>query len=384
MRNTSICTAFLALLSLGSLEAQTARYRDLVFATADRTSNIAYGSAVNRYSKQTETLRLDLYQPRGDRAAKRAAVVVVHGGGFRGGDKGTASFVRMCSDFARRGYVAISINYRLRPRTQPLIRANATDAAHDMKAAVRWLRKNKAQLRLDENRIACIGSSAGAITCCEAAYVPGEGNSGNKGFSSRVHAVVDLWGFLWDLTALDKGEAPVQIIHGTLDRTVPYTHATNLKKRADQVGVPAELHPIQGGGHAPWTRYFSSYHLQHVVPFFYERLALAQVSGLGARPGYRSPGQLVLDAFGLPRHFAVLYVAAGRAQIPVPPLGVLCLDPRSTVFVAAAGFPATPRLPRTSFVIAVPAGVRGNFSWQTLQLDRSRARWLSNCVDTRF
>ncbi|MCB9883607.1 MAG: alpha/beta hydrolase [Planctomycetes bacterium] len=363
--------------------AQNARYRDALFSNVDRQSNIVFGSAVNRYTQQTETLRLDLYTPQGDTATTRAAVVVVHGGGFRSGDKGTAQFVNLCNDFAKRGYIAISINYRLRPLTQPLIRENAIDAAHDMKAAVRWLRKNGAQLRLDETRIACLGSSAGAITCCEAAYVPGEGSSGNPGFSSKVHAVIDLWGFLWDLSEMQAGEAPVQIIHGTNDQTVPYSHAVELDQRARQVGVPSELHKVQAG-HAPWGEYNANFHVQHVVPFLYEHLRLAQVSGLGARAGWASPGTLTLDSVGVASDYVVLYVAGSTANIPAPPFGTLCLDPSSMVYLGALRLDATPRLPRASLRLNIPAGIRGDLHWQSIQLDGAWIRVLSNCVSTGF
>lgn len=373
-----------ASIASSDLIAQGTRYRDLIFPAADRQNNVAYGSAVNRYSKQTETLRLDVYTPRGDQAQSRAAMVVVHGGGFRGGDKGTTNFIRLCTDFARRGYVAVSINYRLRPRTQPFIRENATDAGHDMKAAVRWLRRNRAQLRVDPTRIGCIGSSAGGMTVCEAGYVEGEGSSGNPGFSSEVHAVIELWGGLLDLDAMERGEAPVQIIHGTNDSTVPYKNATDLDARARQVGVTSELFPIQGAGHGPWTQYFTSYHQAHAIPFLYEHLRLGMLSALRARSGWASPGTLTLDNFGIASDFAVLYVAAGSADIPVAPYGTLCLDPASMVYIGAARFGASPRLPARALRLTVPAGIRGTLHWQTLQLDGPQLRLLSNCVSTRF
>jgi len=385
--NAGMRTPLLAALAItvaGPLGAQSTRYRDQVFNNVDRQLDIAYGSSVNRYTNQTEILRLDLYTPRGDTAAKRPAIVVVHGGGFVGGDKATGSFRRQCDDFARRGFVAISINYRLRPRTSPIVRQNAIDAAHDMKAAVRWLRKNATQLALDTTRIGCIGSSAGAITCCEAAYVPGEGNSGNPGYSSAVQAVVDLWGFLWDLNELQRGEAPVQIIHGTADQTVPYSNATALKARADAVGVPAELHPIQNAGHAPWSAYFANCHVAHVVPFFYERLALGQLSGLSARPGWKSPGQITLDTFGIAKDLAVLLVAAGSIDLPVPPLGRLCLDPGTTFVIGVAPLPATPRLPTRGFTASVPAGLKGTVYWQALHVAGVTPRLLINCIATQF
>lgn len=387
MKNHFGSTFLLAAVLAGAPAAQTTRYRDAVFPRAAVTRDLAYGSAVNRYTKQRETLRLDLYQPAGDTAPARPAVVIVHGGGFHTGDKGGRQFRLLGEDFARRGFVAISINYRLKPQRVPISRQHATDAAHDLKAAVRWLRKNRTSLRVNSDRIGCLGSSAGAITCCEAAYVPGEGNSGNPGYSSRVHAVVDLWGRLWDVNEMQRGEPPVQIIHGTKDPVVSYAYALALKARADQVGVPAELHPVQGAGHAPWSSYFARYHVPHVVAFLWEHLRLGQLSGLRARPGYRSPGSLTIDGFGVARDLSILMAGARRTAIPLGELGVWCLDPGSPVVaLATRALPATPRLPTLSATLAVPAGLGGRtVYWQAAHLRPSHTpRTLTNCVATTF
>lgn len=374
----------LAASSVGDLTAQQTRYRDPVFDNVDVQTDIAFGAAVNRYTQQTETLRLDLYQPRGDAAAQRAAVVIVHGGGFVSGDKGSSRFRQLGNDFARRGYIAISINYRLRPAGFP-VRQDITDAAHDFKAAVRWLRKNAVQLRLDGDRVGCIGSSAGAITCCEAAYVPSEGASGNPGFSSQVHTVIDLWGFLADLTEMDAGEAPVQIIHGTLDSVVPYQLGVDLKQRADAVGVPAELLPIVGAGHAPWSIYFASFHEQ-AVGFLFDHLRLAQRSGLAARPGFSSPGSLTIDTFGTAGDQWVLMLGAGRIDVPLPPLGVFCLDPVGLIALPAKTLPGAPRIATGASSFAVPAGLAGQTAyWQAVHAQPGvQLRLLTNCESTAF
>lgn len=371
------------LLLTATLAAQSARYRDPVFAQVQTTSNAIYGSAVNRFTNLTETLRLDLYQPQGDTAAARPAVVLVHGGGFVGGDKATAQMVQQGQNFARRGYVAVSINYRLAPNGSPITREVITDAAHDCKAAIRWLRAQATTLRIDTERMASVGSSAGAFTVLEAAYVPGEGNSGNPGFPSHVHAVVDQWGQLADLNELQAGEAPVFIVHGTNDTTVPYVNATQLKARADAVGVPAELHPITGAGHAPWSAYFASYEVQ-VFAFFFEHLRLGQLAGLSARPGYASPGSLTFDTFGVAADVSVLFVAASTTSLPLPGLGTLCLDPGTLTLAGASPLPGTPRIATASSTLPVPGGLAGfTLPWQALHL-MPAPRTLTNCVATAF
>ena len=64
----------------------TLRYRDQVFSAVTTTPDITYGTAPDDNGNQV-ALKLDLYQPTGDTAAKRPAVVWVHGGGFTSGDK---------------------------------------------------------------------------------------------------------------------------------------------------------------------------------------------------------------------------------------------------------------------------------------------------------
>jgi acetyl esterase/lipase len=360
--------------------AQEGRYRDLVFPNAAVQTDIQYGQAVNRSTQQTEKLRLDLYEPAGDTATLRPAMVVVHGGAFILGNKGMPDVRMIATDFARRGYVAVSMNYRL---ASTMSRTAVQDASHDMKAAVRWLRANAQQLRIDTSRIAGMGSSAGAITCLETAYVPGEGVSGNPGFSSDVHAVASLSGTLSDLNQLDAGEPPMVIIHGTEDPLVPYNTAVRLKAQADAVGVHAELLTMQGAGHVPLSTYFQSFHAE-VVGFFHEQLRLGQLAGLAARAGFASPGSLTLDVFGKSGDFYVLAVAASQVALPAPGLGTLQLDPALIVVVTQGQLPAQPRLATRPWSMKIPAGLQGlAFYWQSI-LVGAQSELLSNCVTTRL
>jgi hypothetical protein len=54
------------------------RFLDEVFPEVAETDDVAYGAAINRWTGQSETLLLDVYEPLGDTAAARPAVVVVH------------------------------------------------------------------------------------------------------------------------------------------------------------------------------------------------------------------------------------------------------------------------------------------------------------------
>ena len=88
------------------------RYRDQVFSSYDLSSNVSYGTAPDRNGNPVNLI-LDLYTPTGDTATGRPAIVFVHGGGFIGGTKTSGPAVTMAQSFAKRGYVTVSINYRL-------------------------------------------------------------------------------------------------------------------------------------------------------------------------------------------------------------------------------------------------------------------------------
>lgn len=359
--------------------SQPVRYRDPVFPQVNVQRDIQYGQAVNASTQQVEDLLLDLYLPANDTAVLRPALVAVHGGGFVGGSRSNANISRVAENFAKTGYVAVSISYRLTNNPDPNNPTFVTDASHDMKAAVRWLRANAGLLRIDPDRIACAGSSAGAITCLESAYVPGEGNSGNPGFSSEVGAVIDLWGGLSDLTQLEAGEAPVLIVHGTLDSTVEYFNATALKAQADAVGVVAELFPVVGAGHGPWLAYFSIYEVE-AIGFVYEHLKLGELAGLSAYVDQPSPGMVTVETHGLPGDFYFMAGAPRRGPTPLPGIGELLLGPAEAITIVALGtFPPGGRITTAGFTSPIPTLLLGRvIHGQALHFGPTEVRWLTN------
>ena len=381
-------TLFLTLLTLCSqAAAQQGRYRDEVFPQASLQSDIAYGQAINFFTQQQETLLLDVYQPTGDTAAARPAIILVHGGGFVAGSKADPNYVQIAQAFARRGYVVTSIDYRLaRPPFRGQFAQALIDATHDMKAAARWLRANATPLRIDTGRIACLGGSSGAMIGLQAAYTDslGEGTSGNPGFSSEVHALISLWGNMPNPAELEAGETPLQLVHGTNDPILPYQNALDVKARADAVGVHAELITIQNGSHAEYPAYLQTYQVESQA-FLYEQLALGELAGLAARAGYASPGTLTIDTFGTAGNHYAIACAPASVRTPVPGIGTLCIGPLQDVIVAASGtLPLGSRLAAATWTIAVPPGLGGtSLHWQALHVDGS-AGLLTNCFEVAF
>ena len=129
-------TIFLALILLCylPLSAQltdcdcTNRYQTEIFDNID-VQTVTYSD--------TYSLQMDIYTPSGDVCVNRPLIILAHGGSFIGGSKSNPTVVDLCETFAKRGYVAASINYRLLPDYQ------FPDYLHDAKAAIRWLRGNE-------------------------------------------------------------------------------------------------------------------------------------------------------------------------------------------------------------------------------------------------
>lgn len=235
--------------------AEPGRFVSDVFANVTTTANLVYGSSTPFGATAPAALRLDLFEPTGDTASNRPVIVLIHGGGFFTGNRNDANIVELARRLARRGFVTASISYRLRTEAQVAADPTGTirDAVDDGKAAIRWLRSQASTYRLDVTRFAVGGASAGGFTALGVAYLEGEGNSGTPGGSSAVRAVASFWGGMASVSELEAGEAPVFLVHGTADATVPYSQATSIQARAQAVGVPVELRTMTGAGHTFWT-----------------------------------------------------------------------------------------------------------------------------------
>ena len=279
----SVATAAVALVAAvgdpaGALPRVGVRYRDPVFPAVKLVNDITYGSAVDQTNTRV-TLELDMYTPKGDTDTHRAAIVWVHGGGFSGGDKTSPELVDEANQFAMKGYVNVSINYRLSPTscvgtiTSQCIEG-IIEAMQDAQTAVRFLRSKATTYGIDPTRIAIGGSSAGAITALNVGYNasdPGPGS--HQGFSSSVGAVQSLSGAAIGTTPGADG-APALLFHGTADPLVPYAWAKATVKAARAAGLVAVLVTWIGAGHVPYTDHRTEI-LDKTTGFFYRQMDLA-------------------------------------------------------------------------------------------------------------
>ncbi len=258
------------------------RYRDEIFSTVDPTVDLTYGSAPG-LDGNAQDLRLDLYQPHGDTATARPAVVLVHSGAFSFGNKDSAEIVDLAGALGRRGIVSVSINYRLLAPagctgtngTSPTCLAAANAAQHDAQAAVRWLRVNQSRYRIDADRIAMAGSSAGGITALLAAYRSDDpGTSGNPAPSSTIRAAISLSGGVPGAAAYTgPGDAPALLFHGTVDTIIPFGWSVETALASLGAGIYVNLQPFPDADHVPYTQ-FRDVIVTQTVNFLYQQLHL--------------------------------------------------------------------------------------------------------------
>ncbi len=260
------------------------RYRDDVFAAVTRTNGITYGSAVNQ-TGATVNLALDMYQPTGDTITSRPAVVWVHGGSFAGGARTSGELVEQANYFARKGFVSVSIDYRLSAtgcRPGGPLNVCLTSIQHareDAQTAVRFLRANAALYRIDTTRIAIGGSSAGAITALNVGYSPENPGPGNhQGFSSAVRAAQSISGAeLASGSPINAGDAAALLFHNTIDPLVGYNSAVSTVDRAHAANLVAVLRTWEGEGHVPFGDHRTQI-LTETRNFFYSQMDLAHAA----------------------------------------------------------------------------------------------------------
>lgn len=143
------------------------------------------------YASLSPAQKLDIYLPdEGD--GPFPVIISIHGGAFMFGDKADGQLNPMLEGL-KHGYAVVSINYRL--SGEALFPATI----HDVKAAIRWVKANANTYKLNENKIAVWGGSAGG-NLSALAGTSGEVKEledlslGNADKSSRVQAVVDWFG----------------------------------------------------------------------------------------------------------------------------------------------------------------------------------------------
>ena len=224
-------------------------------------------------------LNLDLYLPTTPERAP--AILFLHGGGWITGDKRESGwFDAVRERLLDQGFIVASANYRLAP-------GNAWPAhIEDAKCAVRFLRAERETYGIDPDHIGVWGTSAGAhlaalvgVTNAGAGF---EGTGGQAAESSRVQAVVDLYGpadltdgegwpdghlavlrLVFGTSNLDdpvlaeaspvfhatSDDPPFLILHGERDGLVPIRQSERLFAALAASGAAVEFVPVENARH---------------------------------------------------------------------------------------------------------------------------------------
>lgn len=249
-------------------------------------------------------LRMTLYLPEDGGARMRPGMVLIHGGAWILGTRYQQAWY--CRQFARAGFVVMTIDYRLMPRYA------FPKCLHDCKAAVRWLRLHSAELDVDPTRIASFGASAGGhLAALLATTFPQDGLEGdeNLGPASSINAAISLYGavdltcyrdlpsrgplsgtttrFMVDFSSregfapsettwekaspisyVNSRTAPIFLVHGKKDFLVHFEQSRRMYARLCEAGVPSELIALDNRGHG-----FDYVHLRERRSIFRRMLA---------------------------------------------------------------------------------------------------------------
>lgn len=216
--------------------------------------------------------KADLYLPANPQPGQKfPAVVIIHGGGWSGGEKRAAREINIGTTLALNGYVGMSIDYVLANSEHP--GPTWPQNLHDCKTAVRWLRANAERLNVDPAHIGVIGGSAGGHLAAMVGLCGGELDPPGEG-DTRVQCAVDLYGpVLWfeqrDLAMfrktrveapdlykqadprshINKSDPPLLILHGTADKTVPVADSEALAAAMKSAGAAYQLEIIPDAPH---------------------------------------------------------------------------------------------------------------------------------------
>jgi alpha-L-fucosidase 2 len=242
--------------------------RDVEYANVDGTS-----------------LTLDAFTPPGD--GPFPACILVHGGGFTKGDK-HSYITPIFEPLGKAGFAWFTIDYRLAPGHRWPAQAD------DVIAAIRWVKSHAAEYKVDAQRIAIIGESAGGhlvswagvkapddarVAAIVPFYAPhdlelqverrkelGESMRGLLGLTELNDEAKATLRSASPITYVHEKLPPFLLIHGDEDKTVPLEQSTRFQQAMQSAGNTCDLVVIAGGGHGMggWNKLESDYREQMI------------------------------------------------------------------------------------------------------------------------
>ena len=275
--------------------AQT-RYIDEVFDNYIKTEDVVYANAPDLpfiFFIESNTydidLDMDIYEPEGDDETQRPLIIFLYSGSFFTGSNNLDDMVALSKSAAKRGFVAMAINYRLGLN---ILSGYSGERAvyrgvQDLSAAIRFAREHHEYYGIDPDKVFVWGSSAGAIiglhlTASEEDERP-ESTYGQWGdpdlgcidcegndytHNSKPNGLISCWGAIGDLEWIDaENQTPTILSHGTADPivpngsgfpftaniTLPIVHGSSMiAQRLTDLNIYHEYHPAQGEVHEYW------------------------------------------------------------------------------------------------------------------------------------
>jgi acetyl esterase/lipase len=209
------------------------------------------------------------------KAGKRPVMVYFHAGDWREGKPDW--YFDDCKAWARKGWVACSVEYRTWSREGTL----PFDAVKDARSAIRWLRQHAAEFNIDTNRVVTNGYDAGGQLALACALAGKYNESTDNLRFSPVPNLVMVTSAIYDLTDTNnawitryfkdknalreispiylarKIAPPVLVIHGRKDADEDYAHARHFASQLKEAGSPVSFHPVDDAPHLLWldTKY---------------------------------------------------------------------------------------------------------------------------------
>jgi acetyl esterase/lipase len=234
--------------------------------------------------------KLDAYLPADSSGQPHPAVLLIHGGGWRIGDKASDREINIGTTLASHGYAVFSINYLLNvgekdPETGRLhlSRLAWPQNFYDCKSALRYLRAHAAEYHIDPDRIAAMGGSAGGHLSMLLGATAHRDEINQHGLytdqPNHVSAIINFYGdydirgravspfagatpqetaanesAASPITYIDAQTPPMLIAHGTKDTTIPVERSRLLARHLESLGLDYWYIEIAGAPH--------SFHLQ--------------------------------------------------------------------------------------------------------------------------
>jgi len=278
------------------LQSQGTRYLDEIFDEVIKTEDVVYGNAPDlpfwfwvESNTQDIDLDMDVYEPAGDTLTNRPVIIFVHTGSFFSGYNELDDVVDLSISAAKRGYVAVSINYRLGLNILSTYSGERAvyRAVQDGGAAIRYLREFPEEFGINPDTIFMWGTSAGSIMALHLSYLDDDdrpeatyGGGGDPDLGCPIcegndyahdpkpNAIVSCWGAVGLLDWIDADDTvPAIMFHGTADPIIPFNfgfpftldialpivYGSNLiHDRLHEVGIENELHAESGLLHEYW------------------------------------------------------------------------------------------------------------------------------------